>query len=208
MPKAIPADVALRERLKGAVTESLSLNDRLEAVIAVKSRIPGGFHGKIDFSQPPWNAQAAHVVLDLHAWARDAERMVRYRLSLPARDRGGSAGNTKRALQRLCGHSEVLDDGLVTDHVRWLDGWGRRALTVLGEREPVRRLPRVPGEPSWLCPWCGRDSLRQLPAQALIWCVSPSCRDEEGRRPKGRLEPFGGELVLRWMDGVISGAAA
>jgi hypothetical protein len=68
MPAVIPVHTALRSRLKDSVNHALALNVRLEKMIAVKSRTPdGGFHGKIDFSQPPWSAGAANAMMDLHA---------------------------------------------------------------------------------------------------------------------------------------------
>lgn len=204
MPAVISAHVALRTRLTDTVTDTIALNDRLEAIVAVRpSRPGGGFHGKIDFSQPPWHAQAAHVVLDLHAWAREAEAISCLRARLPRRVRGGSTANTRRALARVCAVAESLEDDVVYSSVRWLDGWCRKAQIVLGEREAVRRLPRYPGQPDSVCPWCQRDSLRQRAQMGVIFCVNMACRDEDGKRPRAELEMFGGEWVLRWQDSLI-----
>lgn len=194
----------LCSRLRETVAEVLVLNDRLEAVIAVRSRNGGsGFHGKIDFSQPPWNAAVANMILDLHSWCRRAETDACAGLSLPSRGRGGSSVNTRRALERLLVLADGSGAGMVRDCLGWLGGWSRRARAALGEAETARRLP-VPeggGEPA--CPWCRKRSLRQFPLAGVIRCIDPGCRDEEGRKPWARLEMFQGEWVLRWMDGVI-----
>jgi len=73
----------------------------------------------------------------------------------------------------------------------------------LGFTESAKRLPRVKGESSALCPWCKRDTLREMALAGVIFCMDPSCVDDEGRRPKAQLEYFQGEMVLRWQDGII-----
>lgn len=182
----------------------LALNTRLEAIIAVKPSHPSsGFHGKIDFSSPPWHAQAANTVLDLHAWAREAEALSRIRASLPVRYRGASSLNTLKALASLCGLSEGIDDDAVRDIIGWLEGWSRKAEIVLGEREAIRRLPQQPGEKARLCPWCQKDTLRQMARQGVIFCVDRLCVDSDGKRPRAQLEMFDGVLDLRWQDGIL-----
>ena len=205
MPAVIPEHAALRTRLRDSADDALKLNDRLETVIAVKTTVSstGTFHGKVDHSQPPWNAAAADAILDLHAWSREAEALSRVHPSLPPRPRGFSSRNTAKALESLLRLAEGLDDMLVRDNASWLARWSRRASGVLGETENARRLPRMVGETARPCPWCRRDTLRQLALAGLVFCIDPSCRDEEGRRPKAQLEYFGCEFVLRWMDGVI-----
>lgn len=143
------------------------------------------------------------VLLDLHAWSREAEALACLRACLPRRDRGGSTGNTRKALERLTGLCEAAGDEEVGDCVDWLNGWCRKAEIVLGERESVHRLPRLAGERESVCPWCGKDTLRQLAQQGVIFCCDVSCTDEEGRRPRAQLEMFKGEFVLRWMDGIL-----
>jgi hypothetical protein len=55
------------------------------------------------------------------------------------------------------------------------------------------------------CPWCGRNSLRQLAAKGRVYCIDTGCTDGEGRRPEAFLEFVGGEPWLRWQDGVVQG---
>ena len=205
MAAVVPEHVALRTRLRDTAADALILNGRLETVIAVKSAAPssGGFHGKVDHSQPPWNAAAADAILDLHAWSREAEALSRIHLSLPVRQRGFSSQNTARALQSMLRLAEGLADSLVRDNASWLGRWSNRASTVLGETESARRLPRMMGEPARPCPWCRKDTLRQLALAGTISCIDVTCRDEIGRRPKAQLEYLDGEWVLRWQDGIL-----
>src|SRR5271154_3369208 len=180
MPAVIPVHVALRSRLKDSVNHAIVLNDRLECVIAVKSQNPsGGFHGKIDFSQPPWCAAVANAVMDLHAGSRDAEACLRIALKLPKRPRGGSSGNTRIALENVVRLSQGASDSYVKSNPRWLDGWSRKASRALNETETPRRLPRVEGQKEPVCPWCKNHTLRMLPLYGIIKCMNPECKDEE-----------------------------
>jgi hypothetical protein len=204
MPKVIPYPVALRADLKDQVKEVFILAQRLESVIAVKSRGSSEvFHGKVDHSQPPWNAPVAGLIMELHAWTRFTERLWRRTAGLPVRDRGGGHRNTWKALEALTGLSEAVDDGLVAEDKRWLASWSRRARIVLGEEESMKRLPRNVGSREPKCPWCKKTSLRQLALEGSVFCIDPKCKDEEGRRPKAYLEMFHGEWVMRWQDGVL-----
>jgi hypothetical protein len=204
MPKPISRHVALRTEFRDTVRDALLLGDRLEPGIAIKSKGSSEvFHGKVDHSQPPWNSSVANVILELHAWCRDTESLWRLRASLTVRIRGGSDGNTRKALGALTALSEGVDDWVVVDGNRWLSGWCRRASVALGESESVKRLPRNVGERSAVCPWCKRDTLRQMALAGIIFCCDPGCRDEEDRRPKGQLEYFSGEWVMRWQDDII-----
>ena len=204
MPAVIPVHTALRSRLKDSVSHAIILNDRLELVIAVKSRNnSGGFHGKIDFSQPPWYAAVAHAIMDLHAQSRDMEACLRISLRLPARPRGGSDNNTRIALESVLRLSEGADDGSVKANTRSLDSWSRKASIALNETEVPRRLPRLEGQPEPPCPWCKNHTLRMLPLYGTIKCMNPECKDEEARKPVAKLEYFEHEFVLRWQDGIM-----
>jgi len=211
MPKPIPVHQAIRGELRKSVSDALGLNGQLELIIAVKAKQPGTFHGKVDFSQPPWHAPAANAITDLHALAREMEAWLRLSQGLPSRPRGGSSENTRRALEGVIRLAEAALDATVRGHRRELDGWGRRASIVLGEVEMPKRLPRQPGEAEKPCPWCKKHTLRMYP-MGLDWqgksadeisCIDKGCKDEHGNRPSARLEYFHGEWVLRWMDGVI-----
>jgi hypothetical protein len=121
---------------------------------------------------------------------------------LPDRLRGGSAANTRKALeavQRLC---EGADDHMALSATRTLRHWLKQALIALGEMEAPRRIPRLPGEKEPSCPWCANHTLRMLPLEGLIVCVTPKCTDEDGRKPRARMQfsSHVGDFVLVWQD--------
>lgn len=204
MPKTIPRAVAIRIDFRDSIHVAFQLAQRLEMIIAVKSRgASETSHGKVDHSQPPWNAPAAGMIMELHAWVRFTERLWRRSAGFPERLRGGSHLNTWKGLEALTALAEAVDDSLVREDERWLDGWSRRAKIVLGDEESVRRLPRQLGEREPKCPWCKRNTLRQKALEGIVFCMDPVCFDDEERRPLAQLEYFRGEMVLRWQDGII-----
>ena len=204
MPKTVPKHTAIRNDLRNEAREAFVYAQRLEMVLAVKSRGSSEvFHGKVDHSQPPWNAAAAGLIMELHAWVRFTERLWRRSAGFPERVRGGSHLNTWKGLVALTGLSEAVDDGLVVEDRRWLTGWCRRASIALGETESLKRLPRLPGERERKCPWCKKNTLREMALDGVIFCIDMKCRDDEDRRPRAQLEYFRGDMVLRWQDGVI-----
>lgn len=205
MPAVIAPHIILRQNLRAAVDHTLVLDLRLEAVIAIKTTQPSGiFHGKIDHSQPPWAAAVANCILDLHADSRTMEEWLRIAQKLPQRDRGGSTKNTAKALLAVLRLCENANDETVKEYTHQLNKWCFRAQIALGQTEPPRRIPRLPGEPEPACPWCKNHTLRMLPLDGLIKCMTPRCVDEEGRRPEARMEysPHVGDFVMVWQDGV------
>ena len=203
MPAQIPVHVAIRSHLKESVAHSLALNVRLEEVVAVKVKQPGAFHGKVDFSQPPWHAPVANAIMDLHALSRQLESGLRSELGLPLRKRGGSNANTVKAMHAIPRLCEGADDYSVRLCAKELGRWGSRAQGALNSKEQASRLPRQPGKPEPACPWCRNHTLRSRGLEGKIWCINPGCADEQGKRPVAMLEYFRGEMVLRWQDGVI-----
>src|SRR6266704_1656463 len=206
MPPVIPAHVAIRVKLKDSVEHAWKLNGRLECVIAVKSQgSHGGFHGKIDHSQPPWCAAVAHAIMDLHARSRDAEACLRISLKLPPRERGGSSVNTGKALHSIVALAQGAQDAMVISNTRWLEGWSRKASIALGDSEISRRLPRIEGQKERVCPFCENRTLRMLPLKGVIKCLNKDCKDEEGRKPEAHLKysAFTKQLELIWQDNIV-----
>jgi len=186
------------------VVRVLRIREILEQVIAVKPASGSTFHGKVDHSQPPWCAPVANVIMDLHALAREMEAILRLRQGFPHRERGGSDGNTRKALAAILRLAEAADDGTVREKTRELDGWHRRAENALGETEPPRKLPKEEGKPDWVCPFCEQHTLRMIPARGKIYCLDRECKDEEGRRPSAELKfsPYTKQVLLTWQDGL------
>lgn len=211
MPSKIPHAVAIRARLADSVTYALELNERLEPLIAVKNRqLSGAFHGKVDHSQPPWNAAIAYAITDLHALARSLEREVRAELGYTPRTRGDSENNTRKAFESMLRFCETADDWAVKMYTRELEKWIRNARIALDEIEVPRRLPRSPGKPEPRCPFCKNHTLRVKVLENEIWCLNPACKDEDGKKQKARMDysKMAGDWVVRWDDGIIMGVAA
>lgn len=209
MPREIPVHAAIRNQLRDSAVHALGLNDRLGSLIAVKPRQPSGvFHGKIDFSQPPWHSPVAICFLDMHALSRKIERDFRHELNLPVRYRGSSDANTRKALHASIDLAQTAEDYVVRLETRDLEKWSRRASIALGETEVPRRLPRMAGKPEAKCPFCRNTTLRMCPfdmdGHGEVRCVNPKCKDEEGRKPSARMEfsKLAGDWVIVWQDGV------
>jgi hypothetical protein len=204
--KVIPAHVAIRARLRESVDHALSLNTRLEGLIAIKPRQPSGvFHGKVDFSQPPWHSPVATVFFDMHALSRKIERDLRYELGLPSRYRGCSDANTKVALEAAINLCERADDFAVRVNTKEIEKWSRRASIALGQTEVPKRLPRSPGHPEPKCPFCKLRTLRSKFALGEVYCINPACKDDDGNKPRAHMEysKHVGDWVMVWQDNVV-----
>jgi hypothetical protein len=207
VPETIPAHIAIRDELKDSARYAVALSQVLEKILAVKPRQPSSaFHGKVDFSQPPWHAPAANAVMDFHALARKLENEVRGELDLPGKSRGGSDANTKAAVDSLLSQAERADDWLVRQLTREFRRWSFRALAVLGIAEFPRKLPRSPGEKEMKCPYCKNSTLRSFPGSEVIKCINPACRDGNGCKPEARMKYS--ELTRGWMMVWADGVAA
>lgn len=199
--------VDLRTRLRALVAEATTVGYQLEQVIATTTPVLGGGikRGRIDHSQPPWNAPVAHLILDLHAEAREMEERLRRHLGIPDKPRGVSTENTRFALESVANLAEVSSDAYVGDCLAYLDRWIGHARIVLGERDQPQRLPRQPGLPEPRCPYCERMTLRHLASRGEVRCINPECRTEEGRRPSALMtwSNVAMEWVLAWNDGFV-----
>jgi hypothetical protein len=205
VPKEIPAHVAIRTRLRDSVDHALTLNTRLGGLITVKPRQPSGvFHGKVDFSQPPWHSPIATAFFDFHALSRKIERDLRYELGLPARYRGCSDANTAKALEAAISLCEKADDFAVGLNTKEIERWTRRASIALGLTEVPKRLPRSPGGTEPKCPFCKMRTLRSKWLDGEIYCINPGCKDEAGVKPRARMEfsVHAGDWILVWQDGI------
>lgn len=139
---------------------------------------------------PPWHARAALLVMDLHALAREHEKIFIFAVSGNAKVRGGSDLNTHYALEALPRLAEAVEDGHVWQTVFRLEQWIHRAEEALDLIEPLRHVPTPPGEREPRCPWCGYLTLRWQLTTAKIRCVNPGCAVDpyHNRRPAGYLE--------------------
>lgn len=116
--------------------------------------------------------------------------------------RGISDRNTQLSLWALADLATTAADSDVAVVLVQLGGWVERARPLVGETEPLRRVPRTPGFMEPRCPWCGYCTLRCKLAAGMIFCINPSCTDEDGRRPLGVIEVgvTVHDVLLRWQD--------
>ncbi len=196
---------SVRARLQETVSDVSSLNDQLEAVIGDPSRHPSSNtkRGKVSAAPIPWYSQAAFLLLDLHAWVRECEALMRMAAQLPARERGGSSDNTGKALQSIIAVAWKLDDRRIEDSCRWMERWCRKARMALGEVDHPQMLPRQPGKPQPKCPFCDHTTLRFWALKGEIRCIDSNCVDDSGKRPRATMEiDRRGEWTILWQDGI------
>lgn len=199
---------SVRARLQEAVSSACTLNNQLEDIIGEPSRHAnnggGGKRGKISAAPIPWYSQAAFLIMDLHAWSRDEEAVLRLIIKLPPRPRGGSGPNTGRALESIIAAAWKAEDKRVAECCQWLENWTRKARIALGEVDQPQMLPRQPGQPQPRCPFCTHTTLRFWPLRGEVRCIDGSCKDEDGRKPRAVMEisSFTMDWELVWQDGV------
>ena len=132
----------------------------------IQSNPGSGFHGKIDFSQPPWCASVAHAIMDLHAQSRDAEACLRIALRLPKRQRAGSSHNTRVALESVVRLSTARGDDSVKGNAPVARRVEQESQHRPGMRpRPPEGSPGVEGVPEPPCPFCKNRTLRMLPSK-------------------------------------------
>lgn len=201
------------QQLADHVAELIALIPRLEEEIPEKRRNPyGGFgsgkggHGQL----AAWNTQAAYLLLDVHIGARELELNIRYQVSGSIWIRGGSTGNTISCLRNLPSLAAGVPHDVAAGAVRKTGSWVFRGQLVLGQVEPLSRLPRLPGEAEPCCPFGNhKGTLRVRHASGVVACIHPACRDANNQRPVGRIElgAYSGEPVIAWADGTTGVAA-
>jgi hypothetical protein len=204
---------SVRALLDDAVKLVWRLNEQLELMVpqpGTGQRDDVGRSSKRIHAAPPWQAQAANLVMDMHAEVRRQEHELKAEVvgDGASTDRGGSSRNTRLALQALTQLTEAVDDHRAGEALIAMERWISRAEVVLGMADPPRRLPRCFGDAEPRCPWCSYCTLRSLPSNGLVYCVNPSCTDEDGRRPRATMSVNGaGETILTWQDGYWQDAA-
>lgn len=194
-----------RYELVQTVYRTWVLNEQLEDEVAepVGRGIGHGLRVVSGGSRPPWSAQAAELVMDLHARAREFESSFTYQVSGRHPDRGPSSRNTWLALYRLTDLMEAVPDRDVAVVLVGLRGWVGRAEVFLGQAEPIRRLPREFGQAEQVCPWCSFQTLRCYTSTGIVFCVNPACHDSGGKRPQATIVVNEtGDLSLLWQDGI------
>jgi len=183
--------------------------DQLEALLPEPVADPSTgttSHHKVTGSPAPWHAEAAAVLLDIHAGARELEADLKYRVTGRAPEpRGGSDVNTRSALRSIVRLAEALDDDQVKDAARTVGRWvtTARQLRDIDQADRWEPLPRRPGALPPPCEYCATYSLRWNRRSGEVRCVNGDCRDGDGHRPVARMEigRLTGTAALVWRDG-------
>jgi hypothetical protein len=152
----------------------------------------------------PWNAQVAYLIFDLGKMVRALEGNLHLLISGTVPERGGSDENTQLALRALPSLALAVDEQTTRLVAGQIENWCVAARTVIGEVEPLSRLPRPPGGSEPRCPWCDRQSLRIQIQAGIVRCVNPVCLDDDGDRPRGRADVLDGVPFLLWQNGATS----
>lgn len=150
------------------------LSERGQGPDVVTGRRPPG-------SKPPWDPAVAAAALAIHAAARDLEaELFSYAFGTYRRRTAGSDGNTRMALRRvvdLAWHEKVPEYVV------------RRTAQLLGrlvrQAQAVPAIDLAPAPPMPLirpCPYCGGRLEAALDGSTEVACVTPTCRDDQGRR--------------------------
>jgi hypothetical protein len=181
-----------------------------EQLIARPDIIPQAGGGSSGFeSSPPWNAAAANAHMGIHAAARRAEDELLDLVGGQPSGRGGSDGNTLRALEAVVrlanGVGQDLADEILADLARLADD--AATLPAWDEADRWVPLPRAPGQLPPGCPYCKDRSLRFIRGKLLIACCRPGCKDGDGNRPAARVDRSPVDKTtpaMLWNDGLVT----
>lgn len=204
---------SVHTRLADNTAELIALMPRLEAELPEKKRRPYGGYGSGSGGHGPlcaWNIQAAMLILDIHIGSRELECNLRYSVTGSVWLRGGSDANTEHCLKGLPSLAMGAPYDVQVAAIRRTESWIYRARLVLGDTDPVSRLPRLPGEAEPACPYGShKGTLRVRHSTGVVTCLHPACRDSNGRKPVGRIElgTYSGEPLIAWADGMTGVAA-
>ncbi|MGV9386562.1 hypothetical protein ACWDRB_62930 [Nonomuraea sp. NPDC003707] len=87
------------------------------------------------------------------------------------------------------------------DLCRWIEqAWQIRDISDSEKRIPIH-LPKGQLPPAW--PYCKTYSIRLAQESGRMACSNPKCEDENGKRPRGRIEKnqLDGTPTLVWANG-------
>ena len=192
-----------------ALTRPSGLLDQLEALLPEPVADPTTgttTHHKTTGSPAPWHTEAGTVLLDIHEGARRLEASLRRDAAGRLGERrGGSATNTRRALQAAPRLAEALPEEKIKLAAQIVACWVRAAeqirdLDITDRWEP---LPRIPGHLPPACDYCHTYSLRFSRRAGIVRCCNPDCTDENGHRPQATMQigRYSGIASLVWHDG-------
>jgi hypothetical protein len=186
-----PADDDL-DRLREAVTEAAGLLPVLAALLPEPSGT-GPATGTIGRHAPessePWQAEAAGAYWAIWFGARKLADELRRTAGVPIREWG--YGDTPRAMTLIVNLASTVPPGTLAETRRVVEGWVAQAQRIrdIDEAETWAPLPRLPGVPPFVCPYCKTPSLRMNRARLEVRCLMPGCTDLDGNPTRARMRP-------------------
>lgn len=195
---------SVRARLDEAAHRAWRLYCALEMEIPHKATVVDEIkvqRQKLVASTIPWNASAATLTLELHSEVRRLEVHLTEQVSGGYRARrGGSRDNTLYALRAIPKLAHGVDDQSALSAFLILDRWGNKADAALNPEKGLHRVPREPGAKEMRCPYCGYQTMRWNPTNAVIVCINPECTTGDGERPRWIAEftVQGNALAFSW----------
>lgn len=205
-----PPGATMQDQLTGDIdtlTKPGGLLDQLTALITEQASNPDTKHitKRLTGSSPPWHAEAAHVLTEIHQGARDLENDIRYSITGRTMTRGGSDANTRKALHAITQLTPAVPEHITRHAAGQIAGWVRAAQRIrdIDQTERWVPLPRMPGMRPPPCPYCRTYGLRMNRMAGEVRCVNRECVDDEGRRPVARMEHgrLTGDAYLAFADG-------
>lgn len=165
-------------------------------------------------SSEPWNAEVADVFWRVWFGALKLANQMQRGCDQPETEWTRSSHQAQArawgVIRNLA--SAVPEDQLARARVR-VEGWVNAAQRVrdIDEQDSWVAVPRAPGLPPPVCPYCKTLSLRMAKAREEVRCFYPGCTDLEGRPTKARMEPgrmtgegtlvFGDDTVVSYREG-------
>lgn len=156
-------------------------------------------------SSEPWNAEAADAYWRIWFGVRKLANHFQRLCEQPAIPWG--AADTTAAFTTVRNLASAVPGDDLALARRKVDGWitAARRIRDIDEEDEWTPVPRAPGMPAPLCPYCRTLSLRMAKARETVRCFFPECRDLDGRPTQARMEPgrMTGTGTLVFGDGTI-----
>lgn len=162
-------------------------------------------------SPAPWHAEAGAALMTIHEGVRRLEASMRLGVTgHTGQHRGGSDGNTLRAMHNITRLAYGVSDQGARRAARHLTKWADRAATIRDIDQEPRWDPLLTASTSRtgvklppVCPYCRTLSLRIARAASTVRCFNPRCRDSAGNHPSGVISETDGthRPMIVWADG-------
>lgn len=159
-------------------------------------------------SSEPWNSEAADPYWRIWFGVRKLAEGFQRLCDRPLTDwtEGGYIA-TSRAFATLRDLATTAPEPALREARRRLESWilAARRIRDIDEDDSWVPVPRAPGLPPPVCPYCHTLSLRMAKAREIVRCFFPQCTDLDGRPTRARMEPgaMTGAGTLVFGDGTV-----